>query len=117
MSEFKKIRTRVIEFHKNISALRSELEKVGVKIDKVESGMFEIGIILPSAPSKDLSTLVKQLKDIEFVMQTVQEAAGAPASSPNVRMIGSSNWEIFSSSCWPRSRWFGTVPRKNCQYV
>lgn len=99
LTELKDVVDDVALYLERIVSIEDNLENLNIEYEELKAGEFEIGFALPhELVGTTLGSLVKEFKEIDFVLKTLQEVVGEKAASPIVKQISSSEWQLFLDS-------------------
>ena len=94
--EIDEILGRIEHLYKSNEALLDGFKTLNIGSDSLEPGECEVGVLIPrSAVENELGKLAAELKEIEYIVRTVQEVATGSAGPITVRTIASSDFMVF----------------------
>jgi len=76
--------------------VRAALATLGVEIDHVADGEYELGALFPrDVIGESLNDLTKKFDHLNRLVSAIMELQGAAARSPRIRTISASWWQVF----------------------
>jgi len=81
---------------RSVQILIEQFENLDIEYDALDNGEFEGGFSIPREVIKsDLESLSKEFNKIDNFIKTIKEIVGDEPTSANVKIISSSEWQIF----------------------
>ena len=96
LSELGVLIEKLTKYIASINNIIDEFEALEIEYEELSSGEFEGGISIPrDAIAPSLDDLSKEFASIDTYVKTINEIVGNETSSPEVKTITSTEWQIF----------------------